>query len=209
MKRRLLNLNYFLETRRGDYKAEKASLGNTIKLLATLKEAAQACASCFIQIPGVAKKDTTKLFLSKEDGGFFDSIFTHHTTPEQLIMAIALMRTVKKFRSKIEETPSIAPAWLPHSDFFLAALFFQLYFDIKKVRDKTYLSKFSKWLISDDNHGEPFKYYEKTIKRVNKVVVKKEKVYGYSHPKYFKTQIEYESSLKKAFSKTPKQFSND
>ena len=205
LKRRLLSLNYYLETRRGDYKAEKGSLGNTISLLATLKEAAQACASCFNQIPGVAKKDTSKLFLSKDDGGFFDSIFTRFTSPEQVIMAVSLMRTIQIFRSRIENTPSQAPAWLPHSDFFLAALFYQLYFDGKKARDKTYLEEFSKWLISDDNN-EPFKFYQKLIKKANRVVAKKEKVYGYSHPKFFKTQVEYVSSLKNAFDKMPKRF---
>jgi hypothetical protein len=205
LKRRLLALGVYLETRRGDYKAEKTSLGTPISQVVTLKEAAKACATIFKQIPGVAKKDTSKLFLSKEDGGFFDAVFTPLTSPEQIIMAVSLMRSIPLFRSNLEESTTQAPIWLPHSDFFLAALFYQIYFDPTKVTDHQYLHEFDNWIKADPK-GEPFKLYKALVKRVNRTVSKHEKAYGYSHPKFFKTQIEYEVSLKNAIDKKPKQF---
>lgn len=200
LKRRLLPFGVYLETRRGDYKAEKSNLSTPINLVVTLKEAAQACSTCFNQIPGVAKKDTSKLFLSKEDGGFFDSVFTSITIPEQVKMAVTLMRSIPKFRKRLEKSDLDAPAWLPHSDFFLAALFYVMAFDLTRTRDKNYLGKFTNWLTTGLT-GEPFKLYKSLVKKTRKIVAKHENAYGYSHPKFFKTQINYESSLKNRIAK--------
>lgn len=205
LKRRLLPVGVYLETRRGDYKAEKDSLGVSIVLMASLKEVAQACASSFNQIPGVAKKDTSKLFLTKEDGGFFDSIVTPLTSPEQVIMAVRVMRAMPEFRVRLEQSSKKAPRWLPHSDFFLAALFYRVSYDVTKVCDKQYLIDFTNWMTSGGK-DEPFKLYQTLVRKVDKIVARKEKAYGYSHPKFFKTQAEYEASLKTTIPKRTKQF---
>ncbi len=200
LKRRLLPIGFYLETRRGDYKAERDSLAQPVSAVATLKETAQAVATCFNQFPGVAKKDTSKLFLSNDDGGFFDSVFTPKTVPDQLVTAVTLMRAIRKMRAQMEISSQACASWLPHSDFFLSALFFRVFFPHGKLRDEEYLRAFSVWL-SDERR--PFKCYQSLVRNVAKIVRKHEKAYGYSHPKFFKTQVEYDSSVKNAVAKKP------
>src|SRR5208283_3934916 len=101
LKRLLLELGYYYETRRGDYKAERESLTKPISHVVNLKEAAQAYATVFSQKPGVAKKDTSKLFLSRQDGGFYEEIFAPNIMPEQIIASVTLMNTIPKLRSRL------------------------------------------------------------------------------------------------------------
>jgi hypothetical protein len=211
LKRRLMPMKFYLETRRGDYRAEKDSLHIPISTVATLKQAAQALATTSRQIPGVAKKDTSKLFLTKQDGGFFEELFNPGTMPEHIVTAVSIMRAINLFRTRIENSATEAPIWLPHADFFLSALFFIVNFDQSKVNDKKYLLSFNKWISSSTNN-QAYRSFIKLIEHIKSIVSENESSYGYSHPKFFKTQVEYEKwfrplSTKKVF-KSPQRFKN-
>jgi hypothetical protein len=199
LKRLLLELGYYYETRRGDYKAEKESLPKPVSQVINLKEAAQAYATFFGQKPGVAKKDTSKLFLTRRDGGFYEEIFAPNVMPEQIIAAETLRKTIPKLRLRLEteltDQHKNIPGWLLHSDFFMTGLFAFATFDEIKKRDKNYLMKYSEWVKTVGNQ-EVYGLYIDLINEVDKVVKKHENTYGYSHPKFFKTQIEYDKKLK-------------
>jgi hypothetical protein len=199
LKRLLLELGYYYETRRGHYKAEKESLPKPVSQVINLKEAAQAYATFFGQKPGVAKKDTSKLFLTRRDGGFYEEIFAPNVMPEQIIAAETLRKTIPKLRLRLEteltDQHKNIPGWLLHSDFFMTGLFAFATFDEIKKRDKNYLMKYSEWVKTVGNQ-EVYGLYIDLINEVDKVVKKHENTYGYSHPKFFKTQIEYDKKLK-------------
>lgn len=199
LKRLLLELGYYYETRRGDYKAEKDSLTRDVTHVVNLKEAAQALATTFGQKPGVAKKDTSKLFITRQDGGFYEEIFPPDIMPERIITAITLMNIIPKLRSRLEakfiDQHADIPSWLLHSDFFISGLFYLLTFDETMKRDKDYLFKYTESLKAVGNHELDGQYAD-LIKAVDIVVRENEKTYGYSHPKFFKTQVEYDKKLK-------------
>jgi len=205
LKRKLKNLNYYYETRRGDYKAEKDNLDYHVNGVITLKEAAQAIATTFKQKPGIAKKDTSKLFKSTKDAGIYDEVFSPYTLPEQILVATKIIKTIKKLRLRKENVLDVSPSWLPHSDFFIAALFYFRTFNKTKIFDKEYLDHFIEWL-DDFKLNEFDKIYEKFIGSIDIVVKKNETKYGYSHPRFFKTQIEYTSQLKPKFTEKIKVF---
>jgi len=210
LKRRLLEMGYYYEIRRGDYRAERDDLekrGYRIQDVFTLKLAAQALATFFEQIPAIAKSQTSKLFLSQEDGGYYDRLFTPQTEPQHLILAVATFNRTGKIRELITEKKAdgvgysdlgwlpeghdAPPIWLPHADHFLAALIAHRYFDQHREHDLAYVGCFLKWIESDDESlREAYKYL---VGRVDEVVRGKEKEYGYSHPKFFKSQTEYNS----------------
>jgi hypothetical protein len=199
LKRMLLDFGYYYETRRGDYKAEKDSLPKPVNDVINLKEAAQAYATVFGQKPGIAKKDTSKLFQTRQDGGFYEEIFAPDIMPEQIIAAVTLMKNIPKVRlrleSKLSEEGSNIPGWLLHSDFFMAGLFSFATFHDNKKRDKDYLQKYTEW-IKKIGDPEIDGLYGDMVTEVDTVVRDNEKTYGYSHPKFFKTQIEYAKKLK-------------
>lgn len=209
LKRLLLELGYYYETRRGDYKAEKESLSKPVTDIINLKEAAQAYATVFNQKPGIAKKDTSKLFQTRQDGGFYEEIFAPTIIPEQIIAAVTLMNSIPKLRSRLEakltDQGADIPGWLLHSDFFMAGLFYLLTFDETLKYDKSYLIQYSEWIKNIDKKELDY-FYADLIKAVDVVVKDNEKVYGYSHPKFFKTQIEYDKKLKHIIKKNIKNF---
>ena len=205
LKRLLLSLGYYYETRRGDYKAEKDNLGVPINSVFTLKESAQALAAIIKQKPGLAKKDTSKLFLSKNDGGIYDDLFVISIIPEQIILCISILRLITHLRVKYETVEQDIPIWLPHSDYFISSMFYLNQFNEKRIDDKKYLLQFSEW-IKDYKSNELYKLYKKIITKVGKVVKKYETQYGFSHPTFFKTQNEYDSKLKPIVTKENKTF---
>ncbi len=205
LKRRLLEMGYYYEIRRGDYRSEREYLESkeiVIQDTFTLKFAAQALATFFEQLPALAKSQTVKLFLSQEDGGYYDKIFSPQTKPLHLILAITALRRASQIRdlitgeevggSKTEWLPKghdTPPIWLPHADYFIAALIGYRHFNLSYVNDQSYLERFASWLKSDENTlKESYKYL---IEILYRTIEGKENQYGYSHPKFFKNQSEY------------------
>jgi hypothetical protein len=214
LKRRLLDMGYYYEIRRGDYRAERVELekkGLFIQDVFTLKLAAQALAAFFEQIPAIAKSQTSKLFLSQEDGGYYDRLFEPKTEPLHLALAVTTLRRIGEIRKLISgkkvEIPDSdvkawlpegynnLPVWLPHADYFLAALIAYRFFNPNFRYDLEYLKQFKEWVESGE---ESFKEdYAYLIERIGEVVRGKEQEYGYSHPKFFKSQSEYYGLCKK------------
>jgi hypothetical protein len=205
LKRQLQDLSVYYETRRGDYRAEKENLSKPIDLIISLKEAAQALAAVLKQLPGLAKKDTSKLFQTKNDGGIYDDLFDMKLLPEQIILSVSIMRVIPKIRKKYENIESNIPIWLPHSDTFLSSLFYLNQFNETKINDKKYLNSFTKWL-NELNGDELFNIYKSIVTNVDTIVKKYETQYGFSYPTFFKTQNEYNTKLKPIIVKQSKKF---
>lgn len=205
LKQKLLKMKCYLETRRGDYKAEKEELlkqGINIQKYITFKYAAQALATCFEQIPAIAKSQTSKLFLIEEEGGYYNKIIWPSIDPMHVSVAVTILEKVNAIRKllgrgSIEEYEmwlpqgyTMPPMWLPHGDFFLAALFFYKFFDRSRINDLGYLSKF-KNMVDSDTAGRFREAYISLLAWVDEKVKAHEKEYGFSYPKYFKSQLEY------------------
>ncbi|GEM_PF-1941189 len=205
LKQRLLKLGYYLETRRGDYRAEKEDLekqGVKIYKYVTFKYAAQALAVCFEQMPAIAKSQTSKLFLVEEEGGYYSKIFWPSIDPYHVIVAVAMLEKATNLRKQLSsgradelelwlpEGYSMPPMWLPHGDYFLAALFFHKFFDRSRIGDLEYLKRF-KDLVEKDSTGRFREAYISLLAWVDEKVKTHEKEYGFSYPKFFKSQSEY------------------
>jgi len=198
LKRLMLKKNIYYETRRGDYRAEKDTLPPVLEVI-TMKKAAQAIATVFLQKPGIAKKDTSRLFLAESDGGLYDRLFTTSISPEQVVVACKTMEAIVKERKRREAEALAAgaqiPSWIPHSDHFMAGLLFWQAFNQKNISDPAYLQKFIDWISKPDNKDFQARY-KVIMDIVHKVVKNEEKKYGYSHPRFFKTQPEYDTKLR-------------
>ncbi|MDO8546078.1 MAG: AIPR family protein [Nitrospirales bacterium] len=199
LKRIIVKHGIYYETRRGDYRAEKDSISPPLKEVITLKKAAQALATAFLQKPGIAKKDTARLFLSSADGGLYDRLFTTDTIPEQIIAACRTIDAIEAERKRLEAealaNKTILPSWIPHSDHFMAGLIFWEAFNKKKEADPAYLLKFSAGFAQPANKDFRARY-KRIMRSVDKVVKKESTKYGYSHPRFFKTQPEYDNKLR-------------
>lgn len=199
LKRLLLKQGIYYETRRGDYKAEKDTQSPTPQEVMTMKKAAQAMATVFLQKPGIAKKDTSRLFLASADGGLYDRLFTASTIPEQVVAAYRTMDATIAERKRREAEALAAggqiSSWIPHSDHFMAGLLFRQAFNNEKVADPLYLLKFAQW-VSQSGNTDFQARYKGIMDIVDNVVKKEEKTYGYSHPRFFKTQPQYDDKLK-------------
>jgi hypothetical protein len=58
-----------------------------------------------------------------------------------------------------------------------------------------YLLKFAQWISQPANTGFQSRY-KSIMKGVDKIVQGEVKNYGYSHPRFFKTQPEYDGKLR-------------
>jgi hypothetical protein len=206
LKRRLLEADYYYEIRRGDYRAERDDLerrGTVIKESFSLKLAAQALGCFFEQIPAIAKSQTSRLFLTGDDGGYYDLLFPPTIDSLHLIMAVACLQEVGKIRDFLSGKKELegqnrsewlseaegSPVWLPHADHFLTALIAHRFFNMNLRLDMDYVERFWKWVESEE---ESFREaYRFLIGEIGRTVKKREKDYGYSHPKFFKSQSEY------------------
>jgi hypothetical protein len=199
LKRLMLKHGIYYETRRGDYRAEKDTLSPAPTEVITMKRAAQAVATVFLQKPGIAKKDTSRLFLTAADGGLYDQIFTAATIPEQVIAACRTLDAIEVERKRREAAALAAgkpiPNWIPHSDHFMAGLLFGQAFNKKKKSDPAYLLKFAQW-ASQPANADFQSRYGSIMEEADKIVEGEATKYGYSHPRFFKTQPEYDNKLR-------------
>ena len=212
LKRKLLQEGYYYETRRGDYRAEREELkekGVEIKDVFSLKFAAQALATCFEQIPAIAKSQTSKLFLTEEEGGHYDKLFWPAIDPLHVLVSVAVLKKVSAIRKLLSSSAVEAgewlpegyaepPIWLPHADYSLAALFFHRCFDQSRRDDLGYLRWFRN-LVETDEAGSFRETYKYLVGWIDKRVKTREGEYGFSYPKFFKNQSEY-NGLRKEMS---------
>lgn len=167
-------------------------------------------AAFFEQIPAIAKNHTSKLFVSEEDGSYYPRLYNPQTEPLQLVLAVTALRRVCQVRELLiggknvssaqhalgwlPETCLQLPDWLPHADFFIAALIAHRFFNPHHKRDMEYVRKFKDWLGSDETSFKAA--YGLVIAAIEPVVASKQDEYGYSHPAFFKSQSEYNSLRK-------------
>ena len=109
----LAALGWFLERREGELKtatnAEKAAIeariGHSLEgRIIRLKEGAQAYTATFFGQPEVAKKNVKKIFLSTEDGGFYEKIFSAEMTANKIVIAHQLKEYIDEFIRKVNKT---------------------------------------------------------------------------------------------------------
>ena len=126
----LASRGYYLERRQGELKSltdqEKEAIrrrighqsleARTIKL----KEGAQAYTATFYQQPEIAKKNPKKIFLSTEDGGQFERIFSTDMTAEKVIIAHEIKTFVDSFvrrfagiRRRLQAPDEVEAAYAP------------------------------------------------------------------------------------------------
>jgi AIPR protein len=105
----LASLGWYLERREGELDSataeEKAAISQRIShevggRVIKLKEAAQAYTSTFYGQPEIAKKNVRKIFLSVEDGGYYERIFSSAMTAEKIIIAHKIKIFVDEFVRK-------------------------------------------------------------------------------------------------------------
>lgn len=125
----LASLGWYLERREGELsnanQEEKAVIekrigspleGRTIRL----KEGAQAYTATFYGQPEVAKKNPAKIFLSVNDGGNYEKIFSAELTAEKMIIAYQIKSFVDDFvrrfgsvRRKLQASDDIIGSYQP------------------------------------------------------------------------------------------------
>jgi hypothetical protein len=102
----LASHGWYLERREGELKnmtpAERAAVEHRIGQslegrCIRLKEGAQAYTSTFYGQPEIAKKNVKKIFLSVDDGGYYERIFSIDMTAEKVIIAHQLKAFVDEF----------------------------------------------------------------------------------------------------------------
>ncbi len=164
----LAAIGWYLERREGEAdtveEAERNAIesrigraieGHTIKL----KEGSQAYVATFFKHPELAKKDPKKIFLSSEDGGYFERVFSHEMTGEKFVIAhqvkefvdgfVHRFSGVKRKRSKeadgwevdyrtflgdaiMDQHLALVDQVVPTSAFFLCATVFREHTEIAK-----------------------------------------------------------------------------
>ncbi len=199
LKRDLERMGYYYETRRGEFHAEYqerservAAFGDDYKSkVLKLLYGAQAYAAFYAQIPVIAKKNTTYLFLSKADGGRYEDVFNSSTTASKLLGAAQLMKRITQRRRDIVAGRASGPSpsalkWLPHADHFILALFYHRFFDPDATSDDAYVEDCFNFAQGDFD-----RLHEETVAAVSGHIAKKSRSRGYDHVKYFKSEAGY------------------
>lgn len=102
----LASIGWLLERREGEVanmtEAERIGLTRRIGRdiegrIIRLKDGAQAYTATFYGQPELAKKNVKRIFLSVEDGGHYERIFSTDMTAEKIVIAHELKRTVDEF----------------------------------------------------------------------------------------------------------------
>lgn len=125
----LASRGWFLERREGELKTATAEevaaiqkrIGHGIvNRVIRLKEGAQAYTATFYGQPEIAKKNPKKIFLSIEDGGNYERIFSTEMTAERMIIAHSIKMFIDGFvrdfaaiRRKVQASDDIKAAYKP------------------------------------------------------------------------------------------------
>ena len=192
-------MGYYYETRRGEFNAKYpdrehriAAFGQDYKFkVIKLHSAAQSYAAFYCQIPVIAKKNTTYLFLSEADGGWYEDVFNADTTARKLNEAWRLMGRITERRRHptplAGESESAGGAkWVPHADHFILGLFYRRFFDPDRVSDDEYVRQFFEWIEDEFD-----RLYEDTVRVISTHIDARSQSAGYDHVKYFKSEAGY------------------
>lgn len=141
----LASLGWYLERREGELKnataEERAAIQQRIgrpldDRTIRLKDGAQAYTATFYGQPEIAKKNPKKIFLSVEDGGSYERIFSPEMTAEKMIIAHEIktfvddfVRTFSAIRRKAQASDNLEVAYEP----FLGAELAAQHSDIQQV----------------------------------------------------------------------------
>jgi hypothetical protein len=125
----LASLGWYLERREGELKnatpEERAAIQQRIgrpleDRTIRLKDGAQAYTATFYGQPEIAKKNPKKIFLSVEDGGSYERIFSPEMTAEKMIIAHEIkvfvddfVRTFATIRRKAQASDNLQVAYEP------------------------------------------------------------------------------------------------
>lgn len=99
----LASMGWYLERRESEVEnltpAEQAAIesqigGKLVDRVIRLKDGAQAYVATFMRQPELAKKNPKRIFLSSNDGGYFDRVFNSDLTAEKFVAAHRLARAV-------------------------------------------------------------------------------------------------------------------
>lgn len=192
-------MGYYYETRRGEFNAQYPDRDGRVKAFGEdykskvikLHSAAQSYAAFYSQIPVIAKKNTTYLFLANADGGRYEDIFNSETTAGKLLGASRLMNRITERRRRLtreEGSPDsqLGAKWVPHADHFILGLFYRRFFDPDRASDDEYVTRFFEW-IEDEFDS----LYEDTVGVISTYIDTRSQSAGYDHVKYFKSEAGY------------------
>jgi len=199
LKKDFERLGYYYETRRGEFAAQYGDRSERIQAfgddykfkIIKLHYAAQAYAAFYVQIPVIAKKNTTYLFLSKADGGRYEDIFNSETTARKLLGAVHLMSRITECRREAVAQPSPAPSelqlkWIPHGDHFILGLFYHRFFDADRATDDQYIKQYFDYVWENFD-----RLYEDTVSTISGYIMESSQSPTYDHVKYFKSETGY------------------
>jgi hypothetical protein len=193
----LARMGYFYERRRGDFRSQYPTVEAKVAALGAswqskkidLPVAAQACASFYSQIPVIAKKNVTYLFLEASERGRYTEVFGR-MTGEKLVLASRLFDAVRGRRRRLVDYAAQLGRrleWLPQADHFLLGLLYRLHFDGERIDDLGYLDSFN---AEVDASLET--WYLDLLTRVdNYVEAKRERDPAYNAPTFFKSETGY------------------
>ena len=194
LKRDLERLGYYYETRRGDFVADypnsnerKDKFGQDYRnKKITLKEAAQAYAAFFLNLPVVAKSKNSSLFYGPSDNGYYKSIFNdENISAARIIGSVELLRKIKTTSKTRLSKKSSKMGWLAHADFFLLSVFNRRYYN-SSAAFKEYDVKYFSWTqIKFDT------LYRSITSIINMHIKEVSDSSSYNHPKYFKSEKGY------------------
>jgi hypothetical protein len=191
---------FYYETRRGDWRQYYSSREERISefgkdyqaKVINLKEASQACGAFYLQKPVIAKNQTTVLTTSKSEGGLYEEVFDQYISAKRIIGAVLLLRRITEKRKSILRTgkPLILAKyedWLPHADFHIFSLFSRQYFDYVNMNNDDKIEKF--FITVNQNFDKRF---TSIVKVIGQFLRTRQKEPGYSHPRYFKTELSWQ-----------------
>lgn len=199
LKRDFDRMGYYYETRRGEFNAQYKDRSERVKAFGQdfksktikLHYAAQAYAAFYAQIPVIAKKNTTYLFLSKADGGRYEDIFNSETTARKLLGAVRLMRRITEHRRELVAQPTRSASelqlkWIPHADHFILGLFYHRFFDPDRATDDQYIKEYFGYVWENFDQ-----LYEDTVSSISGYIMERSQSPTYDHVKYFKSETGY------------------
>ena len=90
-------------------------------------------------------------------------------------------------RTGIPRGLAIYEDWLPHADFHILSLFSRQYFDYLNIGTNDEIIEFFK--VINDRFDQ---LYKQLVRKLGIFLNKREKERGYSHPRYFKTELSWQ-----------------
>lgn len=175
-----------------------------------LKEASQAYVSTYYRQPEIAKKNTAKIFLGSQDGGYFERIFSIDLTAEKLLISqqlkwhideyIKQFMTLKRRKERVadwradyktlldsdlvDNHDDILDQVIPQSGMFLCAIVFEEQVNLKSQDPQTAVEQ----IVSGG-----FSIFNETIKIIIQFAIDNPVIANRSWPTLLKSQAFFQS----------------